>query len=633
MEEKTTALNVQENGEIKEAEVKTAATVQKADTEQQPETHAHEILDGSVIDYSTKSLSEILRLFQEMIDRGDQQELYKNADIIKASFYKVLKKEKIASGMFMQPGSEEAATAGEVKKTQEGEETISNNPFAEMERGFKELYSKYKVERAGYTKEQEKGKEENLKLKLGIIDSINMLLEKAEDVNHTFPAFRELQAKWKALGAVPQEKAKELWENYNRTIEKFYDYIKINNEFRDIDFKKNLEAKTELCKKAENLVNAKNVVNTFNELQKLHEEWKDLGPVAKDEREPIWERFKAATSLINKKHQEYFENLKEQQKKNLAGKNELCESAEKIAEERLEESSQWNALSKKMEDLQAKWKTIGFASKKDNQKIYDRFRAACDKFYNAKRDYYAKFKDVMQENLKKKEDLCAEAEKLMASDDWKKTTDQLINLQKVWRSVGPVARKQSDVVWKRFRAACDAFFDKKAKHFGGNDEQFNENLTAKRAIIEQIKAYVPKESKGDNIVALREFQDKWNGIGFVPFKEKETIVREYDEALNLHFKDLRDPEEEKKMSRLKRLITDAKSSGKGDRGIRFEREKLLAKFHKVESDISTLENNMGFFAKSKNADLIKEDIKKKIAAGKEELKQLENKIKMIDKNF
>ncbi|MDD2242013.1 MAG: DUF349 domain-containing protein [Bacteroidales bacterium] len=633
MEEKTTALNVQENGEIKEAEVKTAATVQKADTEQQPETHAHEILDGSVIDYSTKSLSEILRLFQEMIDRGDQQELYKNADIIKASFYKVLKKEKIASGMFMQPGSEEAATAGEVKKTQEGEETISNNPFAEMERGFKELYSKYKVERAGYTKEQEKGKEENLKLKLGIIDSINMLLEKAEDVNHTFPAFRELQAKWKALGAVPQEKAKELWENYNRTIEKFYDYIKINNEFRDIDFKKNLEAKTELCKKAENLVNAKNVVNAFNELQKLHEEWKDLGPVAKDEREPIWERFKAATSLINKKHQEYFENLKEQQKKNLAGKNELCESAEKIAEERLEESSQWNALSKKMEDLQAKWKTIGFASKKDNQKIYDRFRAACDKFYNAKRDYYAKFKDVMQENLKKKEDLCAEAEKLMASDDWKKTTDQLINLQKVWRSVGPVARKQSDVVWKRFRAACDAFFDKKAKHFGGNDEQFNENLTAKRAIIEQIKAYVPKESKDDNIVALREFQDKWNGIGFVPFKEKETIVREYDEALNLHFKDLRDPEEEKKMSRLKRLITDAKSSGKGDRGIRFEREKLLAKFHKVESDISTLENNMGFFAKSKNADLIKEDIKKKIAAGKEELKQLENKIKMIDKNF
>jgi len=535
--------------------------------------------------------------------------------------------------MFMQPGSEEAATAGEVKKTQEGEETISNNPFAEMERGFKELYAKYKVERAGYTKEQEKGKEENLKLKLGIIDDINKLLEKAEDVNHTFPAFRELQAKWKALGAVPQEKAKDLWENYNHTIEKFYDYIKINNEFRDIDFKKNLEAKTELCKKAENLVNAKNVVNAFNELQKLHEEWKDLGPVAKDQREPIWERFKAATSLINKKHQEYFENLKEQQKKNLAGKNDLCDSAEKIAEEKPEESSQWNALSKKMEDLQAKWKTIGFASKKDNQKIYDRFRAACDKFYNAKRDYYAKFKDVMQENLKKKEDLCAEAEKLMASEDWKKTTDQLINLQKVWKSVGPVARKQSDVVWKRFRAACDAFFDKKAKHFGGEDEQFNENLTAKRALIEQIKAYVLKESKDANIAALREFQEKWNGIGFVPFKEKESIVKEYDEALNLNFKDLRDPEEEKKMSRLKRLITDAKSSGKGDRGIRFEREKLLAKFHKVESDISTLENNMGFLAKSKNADLIKEDIKKKIAAGKEELKQLENKIKMIDKNF
>ncbi|MCI1721099.1 MAG: DUF349 domain-containing protein [Bacteroidales bacterium] len=635
MEEKTTALNAQENLGVKEAETKTADVqpVKEADAEKKPSANAHEILDGSVVDYSTKSLSEILRLFEEMVERGDQQELYKNADIIKASFYKVLKKEKIASGMFMQPGSEDAATAGEVKKTEEGEETVSNNPFAEVERGFKELYAKYKLERASYTKEQEKGKEENLKLKLGIIDEINKLLEKAEDVNHTFPAFRDLQAKWKALGAVPQEKAKDLWENYNHTIEKFYDYIKINNEFRDIDFKKNLEAKTELCKKAEYLVNAKNVVNAFNELQKLHEEWKDLGPVAKDQREPIWERFKAATSQINKKHQEYFENLKEQQKKNLAGKSELCESAEKIAEEKPEESNQWNMLSKKMEELQAKWKTIGFASKKDNQKIYDRFRAACDKFYNAKRDYYAKFKDVMQENLKKKEELCAEAEKLMESEDWKKTTDQLINLQKVWKSVGPVARKQSDVVWKRFRAACDEFFDKKAKHFGGEDEKFGENLTAKRALIEEIKAYAPKESKDENIAALRGFQERWNSIGFVPFKEKEEIVKEYDDALNLHFKDLRDPDEEKKMNRLKRLITDAKSSGKGDRGIRFEREKLLAKFRKVESDISTLENNMGFFAKSKNADLIKEDIKKKIAAGKEELKQLEEKIKMIDKNF
>lgn len=614
MEEKTTALNVQE---------KEGA---------QPKSQAHEILDGSVVDYSTKTLSEILQLFQEMIDRGDQQELYKNADIIKASFYKVLKKEKIASGLFMQPGSEDAANAGEVKKTEEGEETVSNNPFAEVERGFKELYAKYRVSRASYTKEQEKGKEDNLKQKLDIIDSINKLLEKAEDVNHTFPAFRDLQAKWKALGAVPQEKAKELWENYNHTIEKFYDYIKINNEFRDIDFKKNLEAKTDLCKKAEALVASKNVVNAFNELQKLHEEWKDLGPVAKDQREPIWERFKAATSLINKKHQEYFENLKDQQKKNLSDKTLLCEGAEEISVSQPSESSQWNSLSKKMEDLQAKWKTIGFASKKDNQKIYDRFRAACDKFYNAKRDYYAKFKDVMQDNLKKKEDLCQQAEKLIESEDWKKTTDQLINLQKVWRTIGPVARKQSDVVWKRFRTACDKFFENKAKHFGGEDEQFEANLAAKHALIEQIKAYVPKESKDDNLAALRSFQEKWNAIGYVPFKEKEGIMEEYDNALNVHFKDLRDPEEEKKVSRLKRLISNAKVSG-GDRGIRFEREKLLAKFRKVETDIATLENNMGFFAKSKNADLIKEDIKKKIAEGREELKQLEEKIKMIDKNF
>lgn len=595
MEEKTTALNAPE---------------------------VHEIL-AEPVDYSSKNLSEILRLFEEMIERGDQQELYKNADIIKAAFYKVLRKEKIASGMFVQPGTEEPA------KGEDG----TGNPFEEVEKAFKELYAKYKVSRSEYTKGLEERRETNLNGKIAIIDGINKLLEKAEDVNHTFPAFRELQAKWKTLGAVPQEKARELWENYNHAVEKFYDYIHINNEFRDLDFKKNLEAKTDLCVKAEALVNEKNVVSAFNELQKLHEEWKDLGPVAKEERETIWERFKVATSAINKKHQEYFENLKTEQKKNLEDKTALCEGAEEIAGTQTNESGKWNDLSKKMEELQAKWKTIGFASKKENQKIYDRFRAACDKFFNAKREYYAKFKDVMQENLKKKEDLCAQAEKIKESEDWKKATDQLINLQKVWKSVGPVARKQSDAVWKRFRAACDDFFEKKAKHFGKEDAQFAENLDAKKALIEQIKAYVPKDSKEENVAALNDFQMKWSGIGFVPFKEKEKIQKDYDAALNMHFEGMRDAESEKKMGRLRRMINDAKSSGRGDRGIRFEREKLLSKFRKMESDIATLENNMGFFAKSKNADLLKDELKKKIDAGKAELKQLEEKIKMIDKEF
>lgn len=603
MEENATALNAQEN---------TA-----------PE---QEILDATT-SYSDKSLNEILTLFEEMLERGDQQEIYKNAEVIKASFYKVLRREKMAAGLFVQPGA-----ACEDAAVHEDGETVQSNPFDLVEKAFKDLYAKYKVSRSSYVKEIQKAREDNLNAKLSIIDEINRLLEKAEDVNLTFPAFRELQAKWKALGSVPQEKAKELWDKYNHTIEKFYDYIKINNEFRDLDFKKNLEAKNRLCEKAEALVEDKDAVKAFHELQKLHEEWKELGPVAKEERESIWNRFKAATSRINKRHQEYFDNQKEEQKKNLELKSVLCEKAEEIASTEAAESNLWNSLSKKMEALQAEWKSIGFASKKENQKIYERFRAACDKFYDAKREYYAKFKDVMQENLRKKEELCELAEKIKESTEWKKATDQLINLQKQWKAIGPVTRKQSDAVWKRFRAACDDFFGNKAKHFGAEDQKFEDNLKAKQALIEDIKSYQPAGKEAD-AAAFEEFQNKWNAIGYVPFKEKADIQKEFDAALNMHFAEMRDPESERKMGRIRKLIADAKSTGKGDRGIRAERERILTKFHKLESDIATLENNMGFFAKSKNADMLIEDLKKKIAAGKEELKQLEQKIKMIDKEF
>ena len=306
--------------------------------------------------------------------------------------------------------------------------------------------------------------------------------------------------------------------------------------------------------------------------------------------------------------------------------------AEAIAAEEVTDSNKWNALSKKMAALQTKWKSIGFAARKDNQKIYDRFRAACDKFYNAKRVFYTEFKNVMQENLKKKEELCIQAEQIKDTDDWKKGTDQLINLQNVWKTIGPVARKQSDAVWKRFRAACDEFFDRKAKHFGAEGEKFEENLAAKKAVIEEIKNYTSNGPESDK-EALENFLSKWNSIGFVPFKEKDSLQKEFDSALNVHFSAIRDLDAEKKMGRIRRLISEAKNPGKSDRGIRTEREKLLNKFRKLETDIATLENNMGFFAKSKNADKLIEDIKAKIASGKEELKALEQKIKMIDKEF
>ncbi|MBR4438496.1 MAG: DUF349 domain-containing protein [Bacteroidales bacterium] len=614
MEEKTTALNAQES-ETAENQQVTEPVAEQSEAAQN-EDQAQEILDEKT-DLSEKSLNEILSLFEKMIEKGDQQALYKFAEPIKAAFYKVLRKEKIASGAFVEIGQADTQP----------------NPFEDVEKAFKDLYARYKVSRSNFNQEMQAKKEENLTQKLGIIEAINNLLEKAEDMNHTLPTFRELQAKWKSIGSVPQEKARQVWDQYNRTMEKFYDFLKINKEFRDLDFKKNYEAKVELCMKAEKLVDDKDAVKAFEELQKLHEEWKELGPVSKDKREEIWLRFKEATSKINKRHQEYFTNIKDEHKANLKAKNELCALAEEVvaALEKVE-PGQWNSLTKRIGDLQEKWKKIGFASKKDNQKVYVRFRTACDKFYQAKRQYYADFKSLMQENLNKKLDLCQQAEKIKDSQDWKKTTDQLINLQNVWKTIGPVARKQSEAVWKRFRAACDEFFTNKAKHFGSEDEKFDENLRAKKALIEEIENYQSQGAESDK-AALEEFINKWNSVGFVPFKEKEALQKAYDEALNKHFEAIRDVDAEKKLGRIRRLITDAKTSGRGDRGIRLEREKLLNKFHKLETDIATLENNMGFFAKSANADKLIEEIKQKIEAGRQELKSLEQKIKMIDKEF
>ena len=562
-------------------------------------------MEKEYVDFSNLDLNGIISKFKDMLESEDHKDLFANAEMAKSVFYKVLNVEK-------EKGGADVSLA---------------------EENFKELYGKYRQIRMAHVQDIEKEKEENYVKKLQIIEELRALLEKAEDVNHTFPEFRELQNRWRAIDMVPQAKAKDLWDTYQHYVEKFYDYIKINNEFRDMDFKKNLEAKTSLCERAEALVDEPNVVGAFKELQKLHDEWKEIGPVAKEFRESIWERFKGVTSVINKRHQAHFEQLKEEQKKNLDAKVQLCEKAEEIAAAVPQESGDWNALSKQMENLQAQWKNVGFAAKKENQKIYDRFREACDKFYNSKREYYANFKNVMQDNLKLKEQLCEKAEALMESEDWKKATDQLIQLQKQWKEIGPVARKQSDAVWKRFRAACDHFFDNKAKHFDKVDEQYSGNLALKLALIEEVKAYKVGDTREDDINAMREFQNRWNAIGYVPFKEKEKVQKEFNTALDMHFADIRSLEGEKKLNKFRRMVAEVKNSGKGDRGLRFEREKLLLKYRKMEQDIATLENNMGFFARTKNADSMIADVKKKISIAKEELARIEEKIRIIDNQF
>lgn len=623
-----------ENKKVVSEEQQTPAQVQIVD-QTNPETtqtineeNAAEVAVETVesvfdqeIDYNTKSLKELVDLFNQLLETENHQVIYKNAEVIKATFYKTLKKEKIAGGYAVVENPVlESDVAGEDLQNE-----LSQNPFQDIENEFKSIYSKYKSLRATFVQEQDKKKEDNYKEKLAIIEELKTLIEKQDDPNKTFPEFRNLQNKWRSVGPVPQANHADIYNTYKLYEEKFYDYVKISKDLRDLDFKKNLDAKETLCQKAEALINEENVVEAFKKLQKLHEEWKEYGPVDKENREQIWERFRQATSAVNKKHQAYFEGQKEVQKENLAKKTALCEKVEEIAQREITDSNMWNSLSKEIESIQKEWKTIGFASKKDNQKIYDRFRAACDNFFARKRDFYVEFKSVMQENIDKKIKLCEEAEALQDSTDWKKATDQLINLQKLWKESGPVSRKKSDQIWKRFRAACDHFFENKNKHFGTQDVEFDKNLEAKLALIEEIKNYV-SESDSADLAAFKDFQKRWESIGFVPFKMKDKVAEAYNSALSEKFGDVKNQLSERRPRRSNRQ----ERGNRQDRSPRSERDRLIQKFVKIEQEIATYENNIGFFAKSKNADALLEGLRKKIDVAKEELKQIEEQIKVID---
>ena len=389
------------------------------------------------VNYSEKNLAELVNLFEELVKNEERMKLSKEAEALKSAFYKRLQKEKADAGIAVSEQTSESEEAAEV--------TVADNPFASVEAGFKDLYNQFKKERAEYNRQLDKEREQNLALKEAVIADLKELLEKQEDVNATFPAFREIQNRWRAVGPVPAQSYRNVNETYQLYVEQFYDMVKINRELRDLDFKKNLEAKEGFCAAAEALAENANVVEAFKELQKLHEQWKEFGPVAKEFRETIWDRFKAATAVINRNYQAYFEGLKEQQAENLAKKAALCEKVEQIADGEVVDSNQWNAFSKEIEEIQKEWKSIGFASKKENQKVYDRFRAACDKFYARKRDFYSDYKDSINANLDKKTAICEAAEALKSSTDWKKATDQFIALQKQWKEIGAVPRKKSEL--------------------------------------------------------------------------------------------------------------------------------------------------------------------------------------------
>ena len=558
------------------------------------------------VNYSEKTLAELIRLFEELAGNEERMKMSKDAEAIKSAFYKRLQREKAEAGIVVE---QVAALENEESEVEDKEEdTVSENPFAEIERGFKELYNAYKKERAEYNRQLEKEREQNLAMKEAIIADLKALLEKQEDVNATFPEFREIQNRWRAVGPVPAQNYRNLNETYQLYVEQFYDMVKINRELRDLDFKKNLEAKEEFCALAEKLAEDENVIEAFRELQKLHEQWKEYGPVAKEFREQIWERFKAATAVVNKRYQAHFEGLKEQHAENLARKTAICEKVEEIAEREVTDSNQWNAFSKEIEDIQKEWRTIGFASKKENQKVYDRFRAACDRFFGRKREFYTEYKDSINANLEKKIAICEQAEALKTSTDWKKTTEQLIDLQKQWKEIGTVPRKKSEQLWKRFRAACDEFFaerDKNAKP----ENDFYGNLKAKQHLIEEIKAYELKGDESDQ-QAMQDFQKRWQEIGFVPFKEKDNVAKAYKEAM------------------AKFHTARPQRKGRGGRQLS-EQERLIQKYHQLEQDIVTYENNIGFFSMSKSSEPLIRQMEQRIADAKAELEALAAQIRQL----
>ena len=543
-----------------------------------------------------KSLSELSDMFVELKESAERMSRSKEAEAIKSAFYKLLGRLKGENGV-----SDETASS-------------QDNPFEAVEQNFKALYADYKKERAEFNKEQDARREENLAKKQAVIEELKALVEGQDDVSAQFPAFRELQNRWREAGPVPATAFRDINDTYQFYVEKFYDMVKINRDLRDLDFRKNLEAKEAFCEAAEKLSENENVVSAFHELQKLHEQWKEYGPVAKEKREDIWNRFKAATAVINKRYQAHFEGLKEQQADNLTKKTELCEKTEEIAAREITNTAGWNAASKEIEEIQAAWRKIGYATKKDNQKIYDRFRAACDAFFTRKREFYSGIKDNMNDNLEKKLSLIEQAEALKSSTEWKKATDQFIALQKQWKEIGAVPRKKSEALWKRFRAACDEYFAARDANAGGEND-FYGNLRAKRKVVEDIQAYEPAADAAANGEAMRAFQERWSAIGHVPFKEKDAVGRAYRDAMQAKF-----PE----------FGASRGASAHSGRAPRSPKDALIEKYNKLQQNITTYENNIGFFSASKNSEPLIKQMEERIEQAKAELKELEAQIRKAE---
>lgn len=560
-----------------------------------------------------QTLEEVVQRLKEINEKNDltdKQEI----DSLKQTFYK------------LQKAKTEAARKAFIDGGGKAEDFIQEAEPAEEE--FKTVMNAIKEKRNALAAAQEKEKEENLTKKLGILERMKYLTESQEDTNKIYDEFKKLQQEWNEVGQIPVAKVNELWKTYQLYTEKFYDMVKLNNEFREYDFKKNLEQKTRLCEAAEKLAEEPDVISAFHQLQKLHQEFRAIGPVAKDLREAIWTRFKAASTVVNKRHQQHFEELKEKEQHNLDQKTVICEIVEGMEYDTFTTFADWEEKTQEILALQAKWKTIGYAPQKMNVKIFERFRAACDEFFRRKAAFFKSVKETMAANLEKKKALCEKAEALKDSTNWKETADILTKLQKEWKTIGPVAKKHSDAVWKRFIGACDYFFEQKNKATSSQRTEEVENQAKKEEVIKRMAA-LEASGTSDEATAeqVRALMKEWNSIGFVPFKEKDRLYKEFHELVDKLFDRLH-------MSATEKRLSSVRTGGNKESNLYRDRERLVRTYEGLKNDIQTYENNLGFLnSSSKKGSTLVADITRKIERLKKDMELVLNKIKAIDESL
>lgn len=545
---------------------------------------------------------------------AEKQEL----DALKQAFYKIHKANVAAArAQFIENGGES--------------EAFLPAPNV-LEDDFKAAMNVIKQKRAELQAELDRQKEENLQKKQEILERIKVLSATPEEANQAYKEFKELQNQWKELTLVPAEKANELWKTYQLYVEQYYDQLKLNNEFREYDFKKNLEIKTRLCETAEKLNEEADVISAFQQLQALHQEFKETGPVAKELREEIWARFKAASTAVNKRHQQYFEELKQKEEENLAHKTALCEKIEAVDLTAIKTATAWEAQTQQIIEMQKEWRTIGFAPQKMNVKIFEHFRGACDRFFTEKAAFFKRLKEEQAQNLAKKTELCEKAEALKDSTDWKATADKLMQIQKEWKTIGAVPKKHSESLWQRFIGACDYFFEQKGKNTASQRGEEKENLQKKEQVIEKLKALLESDEEENKQDAVRELMREWNEIGFVPFKEKDKIYKAYHETVDQLFKALNMSAARRRLDNFKNnLKNDAKEGGQG---LSRERERLVRAYENKRSEIKTYENNLGFLTcSSKKGSNLLNEMNKKMEKLKDELNLIGEKIAAIDKEM